>query len=482
MIHSSHRKIVACALFLLMFCTALNSGLARAEPRGDAQGSAPNSLSWQMLPGDSVNRLAALFYPRNAYMQQRFVAKTLELNRKQGLKLNSASTFDENSTIIIPDLKSLSMQARPIKRKHVVPEKIDATIHPSQQPAVVGDQDFLSKLQLEYEGLVRQNSALKQELDRLNAHLASLQKSLQEMFVQAKQMLVQKPAVVTEPEPIVQEELVQQKPAVNPLQPVNVQRQQEPPKQMMNMQLAEPQRNNVAAVPDSSSWDWRALLSFKQQDALLPLLLTLVAVLTLILLVLSWGLSWYHSRKPQQQVLTETVDTDFPDIIMLPEVSAGFEDVPELVMERARQMVSNDQADEAVSVLEIYIRERPTQSVYPWLYLLEIYHNLRKKEEFDELVERLHATFNVKPPAWEDTQSGVVVESSLEDFPHIVTELERIWTSDDAVQYLSELQLDNRRGERTGFSLEVLKEITVLQKILETRGQYAAGSDQKQLQ
>jgi len=453
-----------------------------AERAGSAQGSATsNSLSWQMLPGDSVDRLAALFYPRNAYMQQRFVAKTLELNRQHDLKLNPAKVFDESRYIIIPDLRSLSMQARPIKRKHVESENTVASTHPSQQPVVVSGQDFLSKLQLEYEGLVRQNSALKQELDRLNAHLASLQKSLQEMFVQAKQMLAQKPAVITEPGPIVQKELVQQQPAVNPLQPVNVQHQQEPPKQMMNMQLAEPQRNNVAAVPESPAWNWQALVSFKQQDALLPLLLTLVAGLTLILLVLSWGLSWYHSRKPQQQVSMDTVDADLPDIV-LPEVSAGFDDVPELVMERARQLVSNDQVGEAVSILEMYIRERPTQSVYPWLYLLEIYHNLRKKEEFDELVERLHATFNVKPPAWEDTQSGVVVESSLEDFPHIVTELERIWTSDDAVQYLSELQLDNRRGERTGFSLEVLKEITVLQKILETRGQYAAGSDQKQLQ
>jgi len=201
--------------------------------------------------------------------------------------------------------------------------------------------------------------------------------------------------------------------------------------------------------------------------------LTLVALLTLILLVGSWFMSWYQNNKAKP-LPRELKQHSVPpvDEVAIAMTQNGINETPESVIARAGKLIANDQSTEAIALLEMYIRELPTHSVYPWLYLLELRHKLAQQSEFDDLVERLHNTFNVHPPTWEDRQRGIVVDSSLEDFPHIVTELERLWASDDAVQYLTELQLDNRRGERTGFCIEVLKEITVLQKILETRGEY----------
>lgn len=483
-----YRKVLLCSMSVLMMHISLHSGFAISEPLdGDLSASA-HTLSWQMLPGDSINRLAALFYPRNSYMQQRFVAKTLALNRKYQGTLNPARVYDESNFIVIPDLKYLSMQASPTKFRSVVATQPGRMLKVAHSPMPVGDNQFLAKIQVEYEILIQQNSILKQELAHLNEHLAGLQKTLEEMFVLASKILAQQPAVESAPDQVAQTPVISPiaEPQITPLETKPLETKPAPAvaekmqpsaaKKIVNMTA---ENKKTASQPAPSSWSWETALSFKKQDALFPLILTLVALLTVILLIGSWAVSWYHNRSKQPEESDKPLSIPPAEIVGFAVTENGVNETPESVIARAGGLMANDKHSEAISLLEMYIRELPTHSVYPWLYLLEIRHKLGQKAEFDELVERLHNTFNVQPPAWEDRQSGVVIDSSLEDFPHIVTELERLWTSDDAVHYLTELQLDNRRGERTGFSVEVMKEITVLQKILETRGEYAAEPSHK---
>jgi len=336
---------------------------------------------------------------------------------------------------------------------------------------------------------------LKEELAHLNQRLEALQKTLEEMFVLARKILAQQPAVEASPVQTPQNS-ASSSPLPNtqvagtqtqavakveaPTAPISNAKPVKPASQPHEEQKTTTKKivnmaTKSATTPSKEGWSLQDALSFKKSDALFPLILTVVALLTVILLIGSWVMSWYQNNKNRQQKSEDELRSVPPAQVegfVLTE--NGVNETPESVIARAGELMLNNQPGEAIGLLEMYIRELPTRSVYPWLYLLELRHKLAQKAEFDELVERLHSTFNVQPPAWEDRQSGVVVESSLEDFPHIVTELERLWTSDDAVHYLTELQLDNRRGERTGFSVEVLKEITVLQKILETRGEYAA--------
>jgi len=531
------RKVLLCSLSLLMMHVSLHSGFAIAEADDGLAPVATHTISWQMLPGDSINRLAVLFYPRNTNMQQRFVAKTLALNRKRLGVLNPAMVYDEASAIVIPDLKYLSMQANPPKAKPVAAETPGMMLKVGNLPVANSDNGFLAKIQAEYDYLVKQNLQLKEELVRLNQHLAGLQKTLGELFVLARKILAQQSAAETSPSSVSTnmasqhsgtEDQAKQDQAKND-QTKNDQLKSEAPatdvadqsssaqNQAVATVDAPPAPTQVATAPVESAapvkpasqpsaakttqaavkkivnmatkpapaagkegWSLQDALSFKKNDALFPLILTVVALLTVILLIGSWFMSWYQNNKNRQQEIADEPHSVPPaQVAGFVLTENGINETPESVIARAGDMMANDQSAEAIALLEMYIRELPTHSVYPWLYLLELRHKLAQKAEFDELVERLHNTFNVQPPAWEDRQSGIVVDSSLEDFPHIVTELERLWASDDAVHYLTELQLDNRRGERTGFSIEVLKEITVLQKILETRGQYTGEPSHK---
>ena len=139
------------------------------------------------------------------------------------------------------------------------------------------------------------------------------------------------------------------------------------------------------------------------------------------------------------------------------------------VVDEARILVSMDRTNEAISLLLHHIDEQPRSSLQPWVYLLDIYRTLDKKDEFNELAKRFHQAFNVMAPQWEHKQVAMVVATSLEEFPHIIDQLLSMWPNPDTKDYLEALIQDNREGERAGFNIEVAKEIALLISILETR-------------
>jgi len=198
------RKVLASSVSLLMMHASLHCGLVFAETENGPPLAVAHSISWQMLPGDSINRLAALFYPRNTYMQQRFVAKTLALNRKRLGTLSPSQVYEETSVIVIPDLKHLSVQANPVKAKPAAVENTDKMLEVGSFAKPPGQTSFLEKIQAEYDHLIQQNLQLKQELARLNQHLEGLQKTLGEMFVLARTILAQQSAAETSPVPVSQ--------------------------------------------------------------------------------------------------------------------------------------------------------------------------------------------------------------------------------------------------------------------------------------
>lgn len=69
----------------------------------------------------------------------------------------------------------------------------------------------------------------------------------------------------------------------------------------------------------------------------------------------------------------------------------------------------------------------------------------------------------------------MVVASSLEEFPHIIDTLIKLWANNENAlgdtseikAYLDKLLIDNRNSERAGFSLEVLQEIMLLRSLLD---------------
>jgi hypothetical protein len=149
---------------------------AAAEPDGQ---SASSAMEWQILPGESLNSLAALFYPKDRRMQQRFVAATVALNRDRLQGMAPGKTFEESTTLQIPTLYALSRQAgkahkRPAavrKTKAVVP--VDTPTQDSPKAAAPA-----SKEQTEaYQALEKRAEQRQKELEKLNQRLKSLEES-----------------------------------------------------------------------------------------------------------------------------------------------------------------------------------------------------------------------------------------------------------------------------------------------------------------
>ena len=130
----------------------------------DAELLDTNSMTWP-LPGENLNDVARLFYPKNQTMQQQFMAKTLRLSSNIQADLNPVKRFETPTLLVIPTLKSLSYskngtnesRKKPRKQKLQLSYDIGRTIE--QVPA---------KLLQDYQWLVSKNAFLKEELAKLN--------------------------------------------------------------------------------------------------------------------------------------------------------------------------------------------------------------------------------------------------------------------------------------------------------------------------
>ena len=141
----------------------------------------PNSASafmeWQMMPGESLNALAKLFYPKSTAMQRSFVKAALKLNREAMPDLTPEFKFDENTNIQIPSLIELSKQA-PKKRK---PRPVPIAAQPVVETPVMIEPDkqeppSMGKAQAaSIDALEQRVDPRQEELDKLNQRLKSLE-------------------------------------------------------------------------------------------------------------------------------------------------------------------------------------------------------------------------------------------------------------------------------------------------------------------
>ena len=471
---------------LLLAVTAWCSGLVQAD-FGGHEVETPDAITWPMLPGDSLNRLAALFYPANKHMQRRFVARTLELSHEFNPDLNPAQIFTQPGTLIIPELKALSLQAKPYKahkRHYAKALKLRLSYK-------IGEE-VTPEMHAQYENLRKRDQVLKQDLERLNLRLSELQLHLDQLKLAAESQPVQKETAVSTPvrAPAPQVPPTSPTPAKMPVLAAE--------NQVAQKQLAAPTPVSAPApeVPPVSPLPAKmpVLPTHKPVESKEALLDSAWALLLAEFLLLVIGLilaiaAWHWVRKRLAKNLEETTNKqmdamhknaldkinapvfDLSKTDMDDYVDPGILSVEEIesVVEEARIFISMGRVNEAKSLLVSYIEELPKAALPPWLYLMDIYRSEKQKDEFMALAKRFHLTFNVMAPLWEEVKVAMVVANSLEEFPHIVSQLVSKWAAGEAKPYLDELLSDNRDGERAGFSLEVLEEIMMLQGLLEIR-------------
>lgn len=215
--------VISLALLLALGLPAI--GISDYIPSEDAHANT-TSIGWQMLPGESLNDLAALFYPHQRTMQQRFVAAALRLNRS--LVSSGATKFEDATDVLIPDLKSLSYSMP--KTPHVAsgaarerkparhrasrvetpasPPAGQSTTNNTPAPATTATPSQVTPdtpaaashtpgpdMQAQYDRLVRLNLGFKLQLEQLNQRINRLQAMAEHLFAQLQAMVVTRVSV-----------------------------------------------------------------------------------------------------------------------------------------------------------------------------------------------------------------------------------------------------------------------------------------------
>ena len=136
------------------------------------------------------------------------------------------------------------------------------------------------------------------------------------------------------------------------------------------------------------------------------------------------------------------------------------EEISDVTQEAEFWMSVND-PERAIEILEPQLDVDHPDSPVPWLYLLDLYRMVNKKEEYDELRDRFVVFFNANIPEFE-TDPSTLSARHLDDFEHLVKRICSIWDTNEAIPFLESLLIDDRDGKRMGFELPVYRDILLL--------------------
>ena len=131
------------------------------------------------------------------------------------------------------------------------------------------------------------------------------------------------------------------------------------------------------------------------------------------------------------------------------------------VTQEAEFWISLNDPQRAIEILEQQSDAAHPESPVPWLYLLDLYREVKNKEKHDDLRERFIRLFNANIAKYGESIKPTQPQS-LEEFPHLMNRICALWNKDGIVEFLENLLIDDRGGERAGFDLPVYREILLL--------------------
>ena len=468
--------LVLASSFLASANDALTLDDALANSNEPVQTEQKNSMTWPMLPGESLADVARLFYPNNKSMQQIFVTQTLKLSAEAAPNLKPTTRFEQPTLLLIPTLKSLSLKSLsktlPSKQKNQNKQALKMSY--SLKQAI---ENLPEKLIHEYEELFSKNEFLKEQLAKLNEKIVFLETKLSELkLILDKNLSLPETEALTSP------------PIKNTTQATAPATTQSAAKKVFkNLNQAD----NIEATKISQSTEVDAP---KEHwfDNINTDLIKAALVIAAIILLGAFLLKKYRERMFEKLSFTATklqnTVTDFsgyfektkivneeisPEAIQQQQAAKEVEARLISTLEEAKLLMSVNRTTDAIEHLKTIIKSQPKASINHRLYLLEVYRKLNLKDEFEEYADNMHETFNVMTPVWYEKEAAVnalmVVPQSLEEFPHIMQQLDGVWPGELATVYLRSLINDNRGGERIGFGKAVLSEILLLIAILDTQ-------------
>lgn len=445
----------------LLFLAALLLAGAVSADLGDLalhqQTDKQDSILWPMLPNESLVDLAAKFYPNNKAMQRKFISKAKQLNKDSQSAISPHTRNAALTTIVIPNLRSLSVAAGSIKRSRKKSSskalRLSYNVKSAVEKVKLTFQNIPARLIEEYENLVVRNTFLKEEIAKLNIRLVFLHDKLGELKLVLDRTLTL-PTKKAFKNLDAEKAKIEKKPAKPTSKPVAVVTNTQP-------------TANPGFFDFSNKLLWLSLLAFG-----------------VLLMLGSYLYKKYQERKYLKLVnaISQQNQATAFDIAAKTEFQGGQmppttlnkdgvlqEFNSDTILQEAKGLVAQNSPDEAIDHLKWAIKAEPKTGINVWLYLLDLFRTQDLKNEFEKFSFKMHQHFNVMTPLWEERQVAMVVQQSLEEFPYIIKLLTEQWPSEKIVGYLQKLISDNRSGERAGFSQAVVEEALLLIDVLEVR-------------
>jgi pilus assembly protein FimV len=139
-------------------------------------------------------------------------------------------------------------------------------------------------------------------------------------------------------------------------------------------------------------------------------------------------------------------------------------EVDDSVVDEVEVFMAHGHAELAISLLQEHVRATPDESPIPWMLLLDLLKRNKMAREYTEAGKSCKQYFNIRVPELNEDEPGPSA-AGLEAYPHILSELTRLWKSPECQAYLDDLIFDRRGGTRVGFDPPTFREIMLLRTI-----------------
>lgn len=133
------------------------------------------------------------------------------------------------------------------------------------------------------------------------------------------------------------------------------------------------------------------------------------------------------------------------------------------IQQQADFFVSLGEHDQAIEVLRSHINSHPETSVVAWLDLLEIYHKLQRREDYESTREEFHSVFNAQVPSFDAYREQT---EGLQAYHAALSRIVALWPSPKVLDIIEE-SIFRKPGQEgsEAFGLEAYRELLMLYHI-----------------
>ncbi|MDB5752473.1 MAG: hypothetical protein JWP65_2894, partial [Ramlibacter sp.] len=133
------------------------------------------------------------------------------------------------------------------------------------------------------------------------------------------------------------------------------------------------------------------------------------------------------------------------------------------VHDKADFFLSIGQHEQAIAVLEAHVHDQVETSALPWLDLLELYHSVGRRTEFEQRRSEFRQRFTAQVPDFDHFDEPT---SSLENYSRALSRIVALWPSRRVLEVIEEsiFRKPGLPGADT-FSLEAYRELVLLYHI-----------------